>query len=88
MNAHNLNYTIMEQQVKTAVPNRSKLGRIIDEKGLSRREVADALLVQFGYYINTTNMGAYCTGVKVLRNVRYLKMFAQVLGVTIEDLVD
>ena len=74
---------------KTEAPARarSKLGALLDERGLTLRGFASELYEKTGYLINVTNLSNYCTGLKQIRNVEIARKFAEALDVTINEIV-
>lgn len=77
----------MKKTENTVRRGRSKLGRLLDERGLTLRGFAAELYERTGYLINVTNLSNYCTGLKQIRNVEVARKFAEALDVTINDIV-
>lgn len=67
--------------------NRSKLGRLVDERGLKLKDFAELIYDKTGYVINITNLSNYCTGIKEIKSVKILKNFAKALDVSITDII-
>lgn len=65
----------------------SKLGLLLQEKGLTQREFAEMLYNEYGFLIQPTNLNNYCTGVRPIVKLETARMFADVLGVTIDEIV-
>lgn len=66
---------------------KSKLGKIIKEKGWTQREFAEKVFQQKGYFIAPTNLSNYCSGYKTIKKIETAKMFADVLEVQITDIL-
>jgi hypothetical protein len=66
---------------------RSKLGVILDERGLSLKDFAAMVYEKKGYFIAVTNLSNYCTGFKPLKKIEIAKMFAETLDLPITDLL-
>lgn len=66
---------------------RSKLGMILDERGLSLKDFAAMVYEKTGYFIAVTNLSNYCTGFKELKKIQVAKMFADTLEVPITDIL-
>ena len=66
---------------------RSKLGMILDERGLSLKDFAAMVYEKTGYFIAVTNLSNYCTGFKALKKIQVAKMFADTLEVPITDIL-
>lgn len=66
---------------------RSKLGLILDERGLSLKDFAAMVYEKTGYFIAVTNLSNYCTGFKELKKIQVAKMFADTLEIPITDIL-
>lgn len=66
---------------------RSRLGELLDEKGLTLRAFAELLYDRTGYLVSIPNLSNYCTGYKPIGTVEVAKKFAEALDVTINDIV-
>mgnify|MGYP003344998157 FL=1 len=66
---------------------RSKLGLILDERGLSLKDFAAMVYEKTGYFIAVTNLSNYCTGFKALKKIQVAKMFADTLEIPITDIL-
>ena len=73
---------------KPPVRNRSKLGKLLDYMGINQREFAEMVYEKTGEVIMLTNLSNYCTGYKPIGSVRWARVFAYTLGVTMEEVVD
>lgn len=65
----------------------SKLGKLIREKGMTQKQFAEAVFTQKGYFIAVTNLSNYCSGYKQIKKIETAKIFADVLGVEITDIL-
>lgn len=72
---------------KTGNYNRSKLGSILDERGLTLKDFAEMVYVKTGYLIAVTNLSNYCTGFKPLKTIEIAKKFAETLEIPITDIL-
>lgn len=72
---------------KTGNYERSKLGKLLDERNLSLKEFAAMVYLKTGYFIQITNLSNYCTGLKPIKMVETAKCFAQTLEVDINDII-
>lgn len=77
----------MRKTEQPPVRARSKLGELLDQRGLTLRAFAAELYEKTGYLINVTNLSNYCTGLKQIRNVEIARKFADALDVTINEIV-
>lgn len=75
----------MEKKEKTY--QRSKLGTILDERGLTLRDFATMVYEKTGYLIAVTNLSNYCTGFRPIKKIDIAKMFADTLEVQITDIL-
>lgn len=66
---------------------RTKLGKLIDEQGLSLKDFAELIYTKTGYIIAVTNLSNYCTGFKPIKKVETAKAFAESLNVTLNDIL-
>lgn len=66
---------------------RSKLGILINERGLTLGEFAAMCYMKTGYFIAITNLSNYCTGLKTIKKIEIAKYFAQTLDVPITDIL-
>lgn len=67
--------------------NRSKLGKLLDERNLTLKEFAATMYDKTGYFIAITNLSNYCTGYRQISNIRIAKYFADTLEVSITDIL-
>jgi len=65
---------------------RSKLGLMLDARGLTLIKFAEMVYKKTGYLIAISNVSAYCTGYKKLTKISILEKFAITLDCKIEDL--
>lgn len=65
----------------------SKLGRLLKERGITQVKFAEMLYTQTGYLIQPTNLSNICSGYRDIVKLDTARKFAQVLGVTIDDVV-
>jgi hypothetical protein len=66
---------------------RSKLGLLIDERNLTLKEFAEMVYVKSGYFIAITNLSNYCTGLRPLKKIQVIKIFADTLEIPITELL-
>jgi len=65
----------------------SKLGKLIREKGFTQKRFAEAVFTNSGYFIAVTNLSNYCSGYKQIKKIETAKIFADVLGVDITEVL-
>jgi transcriptional regulator with XRE-family HTH domain len=66
---------------------RSKLGEILNERGLTLREFAAMVYDKTGYFIAITNLSNYCTGYRKIRTIEMASRLAKTLDVPISDIL-
>lgn len=66
---------------------KSKLGQLIKDKKLTQKEFAQLVYEKTGYFIAVTNLSNYCSGYKQIKKIETAKIFADVLGVNITDIL-
>jgi hypothetical protein len=66
---------------------RSKLGKLIDERNYTLKEFAAVVFEKTGYLIAVTNLSNYATGLKPIKSVEIAKYFADSLEVSITDIL-
>lgn len=66
---------------------RAKLGRLLDERGLTLREFAEMVYEKTGYFIAVTNLSNICTGFRTIKKVEIAKHFADTLEVDINEIL-
>lgn len=66
---------------------KSKLGKLIKDRGLTQREFAELVFEKTGYIIAVTNLSNYCSGYKKLKKIETAQIFADVLGCSITDII-
>lgn len=72
---------------KTGNYERSKLGKILDDRGLSLKDFAEMVYIKTGYLIAVTNLSNYCTGFKPLKTIEIAKKFSETLEIPITDIL-
>lgn len=66
---------------------KSKLGQLIKDKGMTQKDFAEKVFTETGYFIALSNLCNYCSGYKNLKKVETAKIFAEVLQVSIEEIL-
>lgn len=66
---------------------RSKLGKLLDERGLTLKEFAEILYEKTGYLIAITNLSNFCTGYRQIKKIEIAKNFAKALDVDITEIL-
>lgn len=77
----------MNMKKKDILKKQSKLGKLIREKGFTQQEFAEAVYSQTGYFIAVTNLSNFCSGYKEIKKIGTAKIFAEVLGVEITEIL-
>jgi hypothetical protein len=72
---------------KTGNYERSKLGKLVDERGYTLREFAELVFHKTGYIIAVTNLSNYCTGLRKIKSIDVASYFAETLEVPITDII-
>lgn len=72
---------------KTGNYERSKLGKLIDERGYTLRDFAELVFHKTGYIIAVTNLSNYCTGLRKIKSIDVASYFAETLEVPITDII-
>ena len=72
---------------KSSKYERSKLGAILDERGLTLKEFAEMVYIKTGYLIAVTNLSNYFTGFKPLKTIEIARKFAETLEIPITDIL-
>lgn len=67
---------------------KSKLGRLLDERGLKLKDFGTLVFEKTGYFIEITNLSNFCTGHKSIKALKTALYFAKTLDVLIEDIID
>jgi hypothetical protein len=75
----------MSQQDKKY--ERSKLGQLISDRGLTLKDFAAICFHKTGYFIAVTNLSNYCTGLKKIKTIEIAKHFADTLEVPITEIL-
>jgi hypothetical protein len=66
---------------------RSKIGVLMDERNLTLKEFAELIYQKTGYFIAITNLSSYCTGLRKLKKLEIIKVFADTLEIPITELL-
>ena len=66
---------------------KSKLGKLIKERGITQREFAEMVFQKTGYLIAVTNLSNYCSGYKDVKKIDTIQKFAETLEVPITDIL-
>lgn len=66
---------------------RSKLGKILDERNLTLKEFAEMLYEKTGYLIAITNLSNFATGYRQIKKIEIAKNFAKALDVDITEIL-
>ena len=72
---------------KTGTYQRSKLGKILDERDLTLKDFAELVYIKTGYIIAITNLSNYATGYRSIGRIDTAKFFADTLEVPITDIL-
>lgn len=72
---------------KTGTYERSKLGKILDERDLTLKDFAELVYNKTGYIIAITNLSNYATGYRTIGRIDTAKFFAETLEVPITDIL-
>jgi transcriptional regulator with XRE-family HTH domain len=67
--------------------NKSKLAKILNERGLTQKDFAELLYEKKNYLIHIQNLNAYCTGLKEIKTLRLAHLFAETLEIEISDII-
>ena len=59
----------------------------MDERNLTLKEFAEMIYAKSGYFIAITNLSNYCTGLRPLKKIQVIKIFADTLEVPITELL-
>lgn len=66
---------------------RSKLGLLLDQRGLTLKDFAEQVFEKTGYLIAVTNLSNYCTGLKPIKKIEIAMYFANTLEVPITEIL-
>jgi hypothetical protein len=66
---------------------RSKLGKILTERGLTLKEFAEMVFEKTGYFIAVTNLSNFATGYREIKKIEIATYFAETLEVDIKEIV-
>lgn len=72
---------------KTGNYERSKLGKLLDDRGLTLKDFAEMVYLKTGYLIAITNLSNYCTGFKPIKKIETAKYFADTLEVPLTEIL-
>lgn len=72
---------------KTGNYERSKLGKLLDDRGLTLKDFAEMVYLKTGYLIAITNLSNYCTGFKPIKKIETAKHFADTLEVSLTEIL-
>ena len=73
--------------MKSETVNRSKLGILVDQQGLTLKEFASLIYEKTGYFIAITNLSNYCTGYKQVKKIELAQIFANTLEIPITEIL-
>jgi hypothetical protein len=68
-------------------PKRSKLGVILDEKGLSYQDFAELVFQKTGYFIHPQNICNFSTGLRDIKTIKVATFLSYTLGVELTDII-
>ena len=66
---------------------RSKLGQLLSERGLTLKQFAEMVFEKTGYFIAVTNLSNFCTGFRQIKKIEIARYFADTLEVDIKDIL-
>jgi hypothetical protein len=66
---------------------RSKLGKILTDRGLTLKEFAEMVFEKTGYFIAVTNLSNFATGYREIKKIEIATYFAETLEVDIKEIV-
>jgi hypothetical protein len=66
---------------------RSKLGEVIDQKGITYQEFAEILFKETGYFMHRQNVWQYASGFLEIKSIKMAQCFAQALKVDVNDII-
>ena len=66
---------------------RSKLGLLLDQRGLTLKDFAEQVFEKTGYLIAVTNLSNYCTRLKPIKKIEIAMYFANTLEVPITEIL-
>lgn len=66
---------------------RSKLGKLLSERGLTLKQFAEMVFEKTGYFIAVTNLSNFCTGFRQIKKIEIAKYFADTLNVEITEIL-
>lgn len=75
------------ETVSKKTKQKSKLGMLIKEKGMTQSEFAQEVFEKTGYFIAVTNLSNYCSGYKPIKKIETARIFAEVLDVPITEIL-
>lgn len=66
---------------------RSKLGKILTERGLTLKQFAEMVFEKTGYFIAVTNLSNFATGFRQIKKIEIARYFAETLDVDLKDIL-
>ena len=66
---------------------KTKFGQILDKRGLSLSEFGQLLLDKTGHWMLPNNISNYATGYKKISTIKLASLFAEALGVEINQIL-
>jgi len=66
---------------------KSKLGKILNERGYSLKDFATMVYNKTGYLIHLQNLSTLCSGNRKIVRIDMAQKFADTLGVDIKDII-
>lgn len=66
---------------------KSKLGKILNERGYSLKDFATMVYNKTGYLIHLQNLSTLCSGYRKIVRIDMAQKFADTLGVDIKDII-
>ena len=66
----------------------TKLARLLDEREMSQRELYEAIIEKFGIEIGRDRLSRLYTGSHKNPNINTVKIIAQTLSVSLDDIVE
>lgn len=66
---------------------RSKLGIILDQRGLSYQDFAELVFEKTGFFIHAQNICSFSTGLREIKTIKIATFLSYTLGVEITDII-
>jgi hypothetical protein len=76
-----------EVMPKRKTEERSKLGKLLSERGLTLKQFAEMVFEKTGYFIAVTNLSNFCTGYREIKKIDIAMHFAETLEVDIKEII-